>query len=458
MIMILRIVHQGNAGASPSASLLRLDRHGALIGRSSHADWTLPDPQNYISSNHCEIAYRNGGYMLTDRSTNGTFVNGSPQRLTAPHRLTPGDEIVIGHYRILASIEGEEAPASPAAMHPNDAQQGADAKWSDWPTEPLDTGGWGAATPTPDLMGWGRSGGDVDRGWGKIAAEPAGDTPIWPAPAQPAISGAGPLSDHWAAPIPIESPPVSRTAPEQAAPTFGESDIWSRLAEGHQVDWGEESFAGQPQAAADVPHPSPSEPAPSQADDACWTAFLKGAGLTAEDVTGSRVAVMAAAGEALRLLLAGLLPMVDARSRAKAQMGAQNTILELDGNNPLKFVRAPERAMALLLNPPQPGFMTSQRAIEGACRDLQAHQMATLMAMKGALRAALDNFSPGAIRDRHGGSGTMAHLVPVVEDARLWRRYETEFDGAVRGSNEAFVDVFAREFRSAYENKLMDDH
>ncbi len=45
---------------------LKLDRHGAVIGRSPHVDWSLPDPKNYVSSPHCEIDFRDGGYVLVD--------------------------------------------------------------------------------------------------------------------------------------------------------------------------------------------------------------------------------------------------------------------------------------------------------------------------------------------------------------------------------------------------------
>lgn len=92
---------------------LVLDRHGAVIGRSPHADWSLPDPRNYISSTHCEVEYRDGGYWVTDRSTNGLFVNGAKERLAGPHRIADGDELAIGHYRVSARLA--DAPARPAA-------------------------------------------------------------------------------------------------------------------------------------------------------------------------------------------------------------------------------------------------------------------------------------------------------------------------------------------------------
>src|SRR5471030_2442373 len=105
---------------------LRLDRHGAVIGRSPTADWSLPDPQHYISSVHCEIDFRDGGYVLVDKSTNGTFVNGQQQRLAGPHSICSGDTIVIGHYSINADLAGG---AGAGAAEPQAEQAPA---WGGW--------------------------------------------------------------------------------------------------------------------------------------------------------------------------------------------------------------------------------------------------------------------------------------------------------------------------------------
>ena len=95
--------------------------------------------------------------------------------------------------------------------------------------------------------------------------------------------------------------------------------------------------------------------------------------------------------------------------------------------------------------------MGSDRAIEDAFRDLQAHQIATLKAMQGALRATLDRFSPSAIRSRADQRGLLQKILPGARDAALWQAYEREFGGVAQGSDEAFMDIFAKEFRKAYE-------
>lgn len=100
-------------------------RRSVDIGRNTYLDWTLPDPARVVSGRHCEIHFRDGGYWITDISTNGTFLNGSDTRLTEPTRLRSGDRIAIGDYLIKVTVEEdgdgpsrtvEAPPAGPAEL------------------------------------------------------------------------------------------------------------------------------------------------------------------------------------------------------------------------------------------------------------------------------------------------------------------------------------------------------
>lgn len=101
-----------NAEALPAGlpSRFALEEGGkAVIGRSSGGQWQLPDPDNHISGKHARIAWEDGHFVLTDTSTNGTYVNGSGDRIEDAYPLADGDVIEIGHYRIAVSIGGAEA-------------------------------------------------------------------------------------------------------------------------------------------------------------------------------------------------------------------------------------------------------------------------------------------------------------------------------------------------------------
>lgn len=486
-----------------------LQERGALIGRSPNCDWCLPDPRNHISSRHCEIRYQDGAYLLSDLSMNGTFVNGRPERLTQPHRLADGDMLTIGGYEVRATL-GAAVPAhasahstsqwdgwgntpAPAAPMPAPANDGQHKPATGWDPPPS-AGNWGAA-PIPSAPG------DNDS-WG-----PRSDSAQGWAPAPPEREA--PVASAWHSPTPDAQPASgwSSAAPDRP-PAPAPDDIWGRLAEGNVVDWARGGFGqpiqensdplgirpvgteqalgvapARPFGARDIPAPTPigapvaeqhfampathaagangaaqpsqpvAPPPPAPTPDyALVEAFLRAAGVDGS-VKQRNPALLDRAGQVLHRLVAGLVVMIEARARAKSQMGAESTAFEVDGNNPIKFARTPEEAIAALLNPPARGFQDAGPAIENAFLDLQSHQIATLRAMQGALRATLDRFSPNAIRQRAENGGLLARILPGARDAALWQAYEKEFGGVAQGSDEAFMDVFAKEFRRAYEEQ-----
>ena len=271
------------------------------------------------------------------------------------------------------------------------------------------------------------------------APPPADDRGGWCTP-EPATASAG----GWAAPEPSAPAadagwatvePVAPAAPPIAAPTRAAPPPAPPPA----------------RVAPPAPAPAAAPAAPDMAQIAI--AFAVAAGLKPEQVKQPSADTLERAGELVRRLVSGLVVMVEARARAKSQMGAEQTGLEFDGNNPIKFARTPEQALAQLLNPPERGFMPAEKAIEDAYFDLQSHQMATLKAMQGALRATLDRFSPAAIKKRAESGGFLSRLLPGGREATLWQTYEREFSGVAQGSDEAFMDVFAKEFRQAYDEQ-----
>lgn len=488
-----------------------LDRRGALIGRSATCDWSLPDPRNHISSRHCEIRYQDGAYVLTDTSMNGTFCNDQPERIVQPRILADGDVLTIGHYRIRVILQQEGAAQTSHAGMQSPAS-GWDAWGSPAPPPAAQNDGWGAGEPLGS-SGWGASRPPSSDGWGAPpggfpgidnndwAAPTGGHRPAPPPPSFSAWDSADPprqTASGWSSAVPDRPPPASP------------DDIWGRLAEGNVVDWARGGFGqpivenpdplgldpapaasdtttprpfadpdpwgaaaptpvaspvadrhfavppAQPPTADPAPVAAPSAPVPERPTppsvDALLAAFLRAAGVEGA-VPQRDPSLLDRAGQLFHRLVAGLVVMVEARARAKSQMGAQSTAFEVDGNNPIKFARTPEEAIAALLNPPARGFVDAGAAIEDAYFDLQSHQIATLRAMQGALRTTLDRFSPQAIRQRADGKGLLARILPTAREAALWQAYEKEFDSVAQGSDEAFMDMFAKEFRRAYDEQ-----
>ena len=88
---------------------------GGSIGRGKNNFWVLDDPSRYLSSTHCKISYENGQYFITDLSTNGTFLNGSPSPLGKGSKspVQDGDSFALGDYEFKVSILSTDALSDP---------------------------------------------------------------------------------------------------------------------------------------------------------------------------------------------------------------------------------------------------------------------------------------------------------------------------------------------------------
>jgi len=455
-----------------------LDGHGLVIGRAGHVDWTLPDPQAMISSVHCEIDFNDGAYWLTDRSTNGTFINGSGERLSAPRQLNDGDVITIGHYSVRVTVEaggGRGGFASPAAA-PVVAPTGASlwGQFDDKPDRPAESDAFGLPKRKAIFSSGDRPVEEPFRAPEPIApkADPfglGGATPGYAAPAQASgdifgLGGGGalPAAPAWQEPAvpPSWDAPAAATpwnaSPAPAAPVSSNAaSIWSTLTAPAAVDF----TPPQPPPTAVVPPPpvtsAPGKPASN--DSTLFARFLAGAGLRARDVEElPPETVLAAAGELLRQTADGLIQLLYARARLRNQfgVGAEVTTFQRDGNNPLKWTRSAEEALRQIVGKPDRGFLPGPQAVRGAFEDLQAHELALMAAMQEALKDTIQRFSPAAVRARPGRSSWLSRMLPQARDAALWQAYEAEFLAMANETEAAYLDVFAKNFKKAYVRNL----
>jgi pSer/pThr/pTyr-binding forkhead associated (FHA) protein len=91
----------------------------ATLGRGQENTIRLDDLS--VSRRHARIAYRQGGYWLSDLgSMGGTWVDGT--RLNAPRRITAGDVIDIGLCRLTVSFVGgaKSEPKKSASKPPSE--------------------------------------------------------------------------------------------------------------------------------------------------------------------------------------------------------------------------------------------------------------------------------------------------------------------------------------------------
>src|ERR1043165_7193096 len=325
------------------------------IGRDSHLDWTLPDPNRHISSKHCEVRYRDGGYWLHDVSTNGTFMNGSNHRMQAPHRLRSGDRFVVGHYIIAATVEGEEQAAAPGPV-----RQPAANYQELWTSEnvapPIDRaalkGPKDLGPTNPDFLDWAADVPEVGGGVDPFRD----DAPRMPAaaplpPSQPTSAGAD--SDSWAAgtravpPPPPEMPPVP--TPRRPVWVASEPDgAWSR--EGSGAEPKPPVSNGEPAA----PKTAPDRSSMGSAGGDLLHRLAHGARVPPDYFAQRDPAELAELmGQLMRLVIDGTMQLLNARQQAKRlSRPSSHTVVEAFNNNPLKFSPTAEDALRILFGPP----------------------------------------------------------------------------------------------------------
>ena len=300
---------------------------GADIGRDAHLDWTLPDPARHVSGKHCEIRFTDGSYWLKDVSSNGTFLNGSLQRVQSPYCLKSGDRLLIGHYIIAVEVTDENgaAPRGDEALPamPFDAEDlWGGAVGAAEPSDPRDLRPASQFVPVkPDFLEWAVDVPDSP-GSGFVARPVAASAAV----AAPESDGARVEPFSWDAgamptPAPLEpSPPV---------PTPRRS-LW--VGPGPDRPWSGDDDAPAPApvqpvrpmpsdiAARDVPRPAaPAAPAlPRDAGGDVVTRFAKGAGIPPDTLASRDIGDFAEwVGRLMLLVTDNVKQMLDARGQAE---------------------------------------------------------------------------------------------------------------------------------------------
>lgn len=104
MSLTIRIISSpDDQGDRPSQYYF--DGKDGTIGRDAQADIVLDDPHAHIDDIHATLRCTETGYVLTDNSRDGIFINNHPQALGCGlhYALQDGDMLAIGSFRLLVS-------------------------------------------------------------------------------------------------------------------------------------------------------------------------------------------------------------------------------------------------------------------------------------------------------------------------------------------------------------------
>ena len=414
---------------------------GGAIGRSLDNDWVLPDPEKFVSSHHAQILCRGGTYVLKDNSTNGTFVNDSPQPVGngMEQQLFDGSRIQIGDYQISATLDAS-------------AQAGMTG-----PTGAPATGGW-QAPQGPGVTGPGGITGPT----GPYGAAPVAgsdddilglfdDAPVTNAPSQP-----GPTPDHVSALDQNFIPPTTQPAPQTDTNVI--PDDWDVTGYKSSDDISAEMSGtfNQPAPASPLQSPPPAgaPSAPTGSNYQGIVAMLMAAGL---DQASAQAAVtpanLAALGQILGITTQGLIDVLTARSAVKSQFRVPMTMMRPVENNALKSSANATEALLYMLVNHNPAYLSAVDSFAEAFGDIKAHQMALMAGMRAAFDSMLQRFDPEELEHRFEKRKSKS-VLRLSSSGQFWDMYKDLYDDMTQDADANFQRLFGEEFARAYEEQM----
>ena len=447
MMLTLRL-----AASDGSPDEVRTLEQGTLtIGRGSENGWVLADTDRTISKQHCRIDRSEDGFLLTDTSTNGVFLNTAVQPLGRGHShvLAPGDVIVIGAYRLAASLE--EPPsvlplaAERAAPRSQDASAmpyagtvhavgspiipPAEESWLDaipggkfgpglrpapqgWeaPPDPGNYAATGLRAPPGPL-----DDAAVDFSHGSEHADATATVMRLPA-AQTVLpndwNDVDPLDGAELATLPVEAVMARASAPDPVRP-LSQADVALPMHEPQQA-W---------QAA-----PSAAGAEPDLQASRLIAAFLAGSGLSPDALAGgSMEAAFRELGELVRMAVEGVREILATRAMVKSELRADQTVIQAADNNPMKFAPDVQRCLAAMVGQPPAGFLPGPEAMRRSMDDIKRHELALIGALNSVLAEMTTQLDPEAITNHVRAESGIGNLLPYAREARCWAVYAERF-------------------------------
>ena len=428
-----------------------LEQGTLTIGRGAENGWVLADPDRTISKQHCRIDRSDDGFLLTDSSTNGVFLNSDVQPLGRghSHALSDNDVVMIGPFRITAKLTDHEAVQQ---FSPGLDISGLDLLPADDVAAPysgtVQTPGSPIISPVESPWLEAIPGGEFGPG---LRAAPQG----WEAPPDPADYAASGLradtspldegtlefsqgSEHSAATATVMRLPAAQTVlpvdwndvdplegadlamlPVEAAlakangapaetllPMHEPREVWG---EAPQADFAENASA-DPQAAR------------------LLAAFLAGSGLPAEALASlGPEAAFRDMGELVRAAVEGVREILATRAMVKSELRADQTVIQAADNNAMKFAPDVQRCLAAMVGQPPAGFLPGPEAMRRSMEDLKRHELALIAALNSVFAEMTSQLDPEAIANQVRGEPGIGSMLPYAREARCWALYMERF-------------------------------
>jgi len=159
-------------------------------------------------------------------------------------------------------------------------------------------------------------------------------------------------------------------------------------------------------------------------------------------------------GHILRIVVSGLMDILQSRQRIKEEFGIQHTMFRPVDNNPLKFSANVEDALHNLLVKRNAAYLGPVEAFADAFDDLRDHQLAMLAGLRVAFDSMLGEFDADKIQEEFD-TAMGKHALPLMPaKMRYWELYRERQQQMRKDADETFERLFGEEFKRAYEEQF----
>ena len=503
MKLILKIISDPKNGAL-SENRKVFDSNFSIIGRSANADWTLPDPDRFISSKHAEIIQRDNVFYIKDISSNGIINSATDEAIGNNQELliANNQKFLIGDYLIQAEIE-----SNPSLQGYEANQTGIDEN-AQWENQMDDF--WGNSSDPLDLLASNQAKPNETAEIQEVLPSLANAIERTPAFKQamsfapndnPSKSDSQSISldnnntsepgipenwDHTSFSLPeiIQEKPIDSIAKPQPAPQVTTNDnhedsFFQQLEddsffENNNCNSNENILAPKPdQVSAEKPAKANfSRPAATRPRQRSNTADVPPQSIRGNDKLlesarqaftqqglDEKLLTEETAAQWLELMptvIQGTLELLQARAAIKNEFRVSKTLLNTSENNPLKFSVNAEDAILSLFHQKRPGFLPAQPAFEQAFSDINIHQSALLHGVRVAMMGLLKQFDAESLEKEFSSSTQNTNFLDKLgssksAQAKLWQQYKDLYNNEYRvDSDDSFQRIFGENFADAY--------
>ena len=479
------------------------DERGGSIGRGDNNDWVLKDERRYLSSTHASIFYDKQHFYLKDLSTNGVFLNGNTLSLKKsqqnPSIINNQTLIKMGLYTLKAEVINSESPFQfnsdntdlsdlfsddalvknfivdhtttdgelPELQHAANLKAKSNNKMADFHLDhAIDAGSFDTLDPLEALALKHPSTTNNTNGYSQ----------------QHRANKALTLEDDIASNRSfIDHAFISSTKDKK----HKNDNTPALLTECPPEDWDrDETDLGVEHAITDInTSPTPIAAISTTVDEAVqdddikphknrstkseqekksnehtslestqMETVLKTLGFDTTTIDCGKVSQQWI--DMMPLLVEGITDLLKMRRAIKKTFNVEETTIEIDENNPLKFSNDIKDTINDLFIQPRTGFIPIREAFQEAINDSTHHQQAMTAGFQQGLESFIQELSPEAIEKESADEKCGKHFLEKLKHPGKWSFYKQKYNAIMKYSNHSFINFFGNEFVIGYKNYI----